>query len=332
VGLVGLLSATIVASLLMALALRDAVRSGDIARPKFLAGQSTGQGGSAPIFVAATPVLAPAPTLDLGEVQAWEGTDRVTVLVMGVDRRPGESTRTRTDSMMLLTIDPVAKTGGVLSIPRDLYVEVPGYGLDRVNSANVHGGGELAKQTVEYNLGVHVNYYAIVDFNAFVTLVDEIGGIDINVPKTIDDPQYPDQNYGYDPFHIEAGQQHLDGETALKYARTRHNDNDFDRSQRQQDVLMAIRAQVISFDMLPTLVAKAPVLIATLGDSVETDMPVDKMVGLALLARDVPRENIKSAVIDGNYITVYTTPQGAAVLIPEREKIGYLMADLFSLQ
>jgi anionic cell wall polymer biosynthesis LytR-Cps2A-Psr (LCP) family protein len=185
---------------------------------------------------------------------------------------------------------------------------------------------------VEYNLGVRVHYYAIVDFNAFITLVDEIGGIDINVPTTINDPTYPDAYYGYDPFYIEAGQQHLDGATALKYARTRHNDNDFNRAQRQQDVLMAVRAKVISFDMLPTLIAKSPTLLSTLGDSVETDMPVDQMIGVALLARDIPRENIKSAVIDGNYITVYTTPKGAAVLIPERDKIGPLMADMFTFQ
>ena len=84
--------------------------------------------------------------------------------------------------------------------------------------------------------------------------------------------------------------------------------------------------------MLPTLITKAPSLATTLGDSVETDLPVDQMVRIAVTARDVPRENIKTAVIDGNYITVYTTPEGASVLIPEREKIGFLIADVFSLQ
>jgi LCP family protein required for cell wall assembly len=303
-----------------------------VARPQFLTRRTASEGDGPAVFVPSTPVVDAGPTLDLGDLSGVNITERTTVLVMGIDRRPGESTRTRTDSMMLLTVDPVTKTAGVLSIPRDLYVEVPGFGLDRINAANVHGGGELAKQTVEYNLGVRVHYYAIVDFNAFITVVDEIGGIDINVPTTINDPTYPDAYYGYDPFYIEAGEQHLDGATALKYARTRHNDNDFNRAQRQQDVLMAVRAKVISFDMLPTLVAKSPTLLSTLGDSVETDMPVDQMIGVALLARDIPRENIESAVIDGNYITVYTTPQGAAVLIPEREKIGPLMADLFTFQ
>jgi LCP family protein required for cell wall assembly len=302
--------------------------------PSFLCGGNLISPGAPGITVGGTPpvVLAPAPTLDVGEYQEGWGPERVTVLVMGVDRRPGESTRTRTDSMMLLTMDPVAKTAGVLSIPRDLYVEVPGYGLDRINSANVLGGGQLAKQTAEYNLGVRVDYYAIVDFNAFTTLVDEIGGIDVDVPRTINDPTYPDNNYGYDPFYIEAGSQHLDGVTALKYARTRHADSDFGRAERQQQVLMAIRSKVISVEMLPTLISKAPVMVGTLGDSIETDMSVDQMVRLAVSARDVPRENIRTAVIDGNYITVYTTPQGASVLIPERDKIGILMADVFSLQ
>jgi LCP family protein required for cell wall assembly len=91
-------------------------------------------------------------------------------------------------------------------------------------------GGQLAVDTIQYNLGVRVDYYVLVEFDAFITLVDEIGGIDINVPYEIYDPEYPDMNYGYDPLYIPAGFQHMDGELALKYARTRHGDNDFERA------------------------------------------------------------------------------------------------------
>lgn len=286
----------------------------------------------------ATPNATPnptflAPTLDLGNAVVWQGNERVTVLLMGADSRPSERgrARPRTDSMMLLMIDPQTKVASVLSIPRDLYVDIPGYGLNRINTAYVLGGGDLAMETMQYNLGLRVNYYVLVEFDAFVALVDEIGGIDIYVPQTIYDPEYPDMNYGYDPFYITAGQHHMDGATALKYARTRHSDSDFNRARRQQDVLFAIRDHVLSLDMLPMLVQKSPVLYDTLSDSIETNLTLEQIVSLALLAQDVPRENIRTGVIDGNYVTGYVTSSGAQVLIPNRGEIGGLLTEVFWL-
>jgi LCP family protein required for cell wall assembly len=275
-----------------------------------------------------------APTLDMGGLTAWDGTERVTILLMGADTRPAERgvSRPRTDSMMLLTIDPTSHTAGVLSVPRDLYVDIPEYGLYRINTAYFLGGGDLAEQTVEYNLGVYVDYYVLVEFDAFVTLIDEIGGVDVYVPYDIYDPTYPDQAYGYDPFSIQAGQHHMDGETTLRYVRTRHTGgSDFDRAQRQQDVLFAIRDRILSADMLPTLIQRAPVIYTTISGSIETDMTLDEMARLALLVQSIPRENIHSAVIDSQYTSFYTTPTGAAVLIPDRVTIGPLIADVFSV-
>ncbi|PJF39988.1 MAG: hypothetical protein CUN54_06995, partial [Phototrophicales bacterium] len=142
-------------------------------------------------------------------LEPWDGQSRFTVLVMGLDRRPGETGLAyRTDTMMLVSVDPITNSIGLLSIPRDLFVDVPGYGqLQRVNTPMVLGelqqpgfGPQLAMQTVQYNLGIRVHDYIAVDFNTFVTLVDAIGGIDINVPRTINDPLYPDMFFGYDPF------------------------------------------------------------------------------------------------------------------------------------
>jgi len=287
----------------------------------------------------ATPNATPnpefmAPTLDLGNAPVWQGTDRVTVLLLGADTRPSErgTARPRTDSIMLLMVDPQLKVAGVLSIPRDLWVDIPGYGLNRINTAYVWGAGDLAMETVQYNLGVRVNYYVLVEFDAFVTLIDEIGGIDVYVPYTIYDPTYPDMAYGYDPFYITAGQHHMDGETALKYVRTRHSDSDFGRAQRQQDVLFAIRERVLSLNMLPTLIQKAPTLYATLSDSIVTNMTLDQMISLAMLAQDIPRENIRTGVIDANYTRDYITGQGAQVLIPDRERIGPLLHEVFWIQ
>jgi LCP family protein required for cell wall assembly len=246
-------------------------------------------------------------------------------VLVGVDARPGGGNRPRTDGI-LLSVDPVAKTGSMLSVPRDLYVDVPGYGLERVNTAYPLGGAPLAIETIQYNLGVRVDHYMIVDFNAFVTLVDEIGGIDIYVPVEIYDPSYPDQYYGYDPFYMPAGQQHMDGATALKYARTRHQDNDWERARRQQAVILAIRDKIISLNMLPALVQKAPTLQAALGESVRTDMTLEEMLALSQLASTIPEENIRSGVIDARYVLGYETDAGAQVSIPNRPAIGGLIS------
>jgi LCP family protein required for cell wall assembly len=328
VGLAGVFAGTLMLGLVVAIVLR-ALMIRDSLNP-------FGEEGNLPIL---PPNATPnpdflAPTIDIGNAPVWQGNERVTVLLMGADTRPAERgiARPRTDSMMLLMIDPQTDVASVLSIPRDLYVDIPGYGLNRINTAYVLGGGRLAIDTVQYNLGVRVNYYMLVEFDAFVTFIDEIGGIDVYVPYDIYDPTYPDMAYGYDPFYISAGEHHMDGATALKYARTRHTDSDFGRAQRQQDVLFAIRDQVLSLNLLPTLVQRAPILYSTLSNSITTDLTLDQMVSLALLAQDISRDSIRTGVIDADYVSNYTTDDGASVLIPNRDHIGSLLREVFWLE
>ncbi len=271
----------------------------------------------------------------------WNGTDRVTVLVMGIDQRSGDTdTAYRTDSMMLLTLDPVGLTAGMLSIPRDLYVEIPGFpDRDKITTANFKGdayrlpggGAQLAMDTVELNMGIRVDYYVRVNFTAFETFIDQIGGIDVNNPETIDDPLYPDCCYGYDPFYLPAGPQHLDGRTALKYARTRHSiGDDFGRAQRQQQVALAVRDKLSSANILPTLITQAPAILSTISGSYDTNFSLDQMASLALLAKDVPRDRITSAVIDQDYIAdIYTTADNQQVLILNIEKFRELRETMF---
>jgi LCP family protein required for cell wall assembly len=297
--------------------------------------ETQGAGGG---FVPPTevPQVGPPPTV---AAQSWTGTDRVTVLVLGIDRRAGEDEKGYlTDTMLLVTMDPAGRTAAMLSIPRDLWVEVPdGFGVDTINTANrtgdyydyPGGGPALAVKTVQHNLGVTVNYYVRLDFTAFETFVDTIGGIDVYNEETIDDPLYPNGSYGYEPFYLPAGQHHLNGHDALRYARTRHGATDIDRARRQQQVVMAVRERVLSFDMLPTLITQAPLLYQTLNDSVWTDLTLEQMVSLALLAKDIPRENIRSAVIDYQYVLDYQTPEGRQVLVPLRDKIRVLRDELF---
>lgn len=271
-------------------------------------------------------------------LQPWDGKSRFTMLLVGLDRRPGETGLAyRTDTMMLASVDPLNKTIGILSIPRDLFVDIPGYSEpQRVNSAMVFGevrqpgyGPTLAMQTVQYNLGIRVHDYVAVDFNAFVSLVDAIGGIDLDIPYNISDPAYPDMYYGYDPFYISAGQHHLDGRTALKYARTRHGDSDVQRAERQQQVIYAVRDRILDMNMLPQLIVQSPTLLAALQDNVYTGLTLDQMIQLAWYIKDIPEDNIRTGVIDFSYTRPWTTSQGASVLIPDRTRLGQLMVQVF---
>jgi len=302
-------------------------------------GGSTPVAGSTPGVINPGAVLTPQPAIT---AEAWNGSDRVTVLVMGIDQREGEiETAYRTDSMMLLTMDPVGKAAGILSIPRDLYVEIPGFAdRDKITTANFKGdayrlpggGPQLAVDTVELNLGIRVDYYVRINFTAFEAFVDQIGGIDVDNPYEINDPEYPDCCFGYDPFYLPAGAQHLDGATALKFARTRHAvGDDYGRAQRQQVVVMAVRDKLTSADNLPTLFAKAPQLLATMQGSYVTNMSPEQMVSLALTARDIPRQSITSTVIDQEYIAYeYIVPEtNQQVLILNIEKFRELRDTMF---
>ena len=288
--------------------------------------------------------LAPVPTIIEGlptptlipTTEPVESSERINVLVMGIDRRPGEPFISRTDTMMLMSIDPENDSASILSIPRDLYVVVPDRGRDRINTAFVYGsagnnpagGAQLAMQTVEYNLGVPVHHYLLVDFSAVTRGVDAIGGIDVYVPYNIYDPTFPDMDYGFDPLSIPAGQQHFDGDTALKYSRTRHQDNDFYRASRQQQVVMAVRNKVLGLGFAE-LMRKAPVLYQQINQGIRTDLSLDEIIRLATIAADIPSENIRSEVLDQNYVTSFRTPAGASVLVPINETITPLIQDMF---
>jgi polyisoprenyl-teichoic acid--peptidoglycan teichoic acid transferase len=280
-------------------------------------------------------------TMDNGRtiaLQAWDGQSRFTVLAMGLDRRPGETGLSyRTDTMMLISIDPNTNQIGVLSIPRDLYVEVPGYrSLQRVNSAMVLGeleqpgyGPTLAMQTVQYNLGIRVHEFVAVDFNAVISIIDTIGGIEVDVPYAIADYQMPDLYYGIDPLVLQPGLQYMNGYTALRYARTRHGDSDFARAQRQQQVIFAVRDRVTNLGMMPQLIINSPSILTHLSENIYTGLDLDQMIQLALYAKDIPQDNITTGVIDGRYIQPFMTAEGASVLIPNRSLLGELMISVF---
>jgi LCP family protein required for cell wall assembly len=270
--------------------------------------------------------------------EVWDGADRVTILAMGLDSRDWEDDGegpARTDSMILFTIDPTTRTAGMLSLPRDLWVNIPGYGYGKINTAHFigeaygepGGGPGLAVRTVEDFLGIDVNYYARIDFNAFERLVDEIGGIEINVPEEIVvDPIGPSNTVTLQP-----GEQTLDGPTALAYARNRETiGSDFDRAERTQQVILGIRNKVLKLNMLPKLITKAPVLYNQLSSGLETNLSLEEMIKMAWLAAQVPTENIKRGVITPEMVTNSWSPEGFEILLPETDKIRQMRDEIFT--
>jgi len=263
---------------------------------------------------------------------------RTSILLLGLDRRPEEGDApSRSDSMNIVTIDPITNTVGMLGIPRDLWVPIPlGNGKDfeqRINTAYVWGelnkypggGPALAVKTVEYNLGVKIDHYIVTDFQGFKRMVDTVGGIDITVEKTLEDWEYPTDNYKTIRIRIPAGEQHFDGERALQYARSRHQDSDMGRIKRQQQVMVAVAKKALQLGMVP----KLPQLWREFNNYIKTDMSLGEMAALAKLLKDSDQNNIVSRVIDYPQLAPMTTADGAAVLLPVRDKVGELVREVF---
>jgi LCP family protein required for cell wall assembly len=278
------------------------------------------------------PVDIPAPT--------WDGGSRVNVLFIGVDARDIKESAPRSDTMILFTMDPISKTAGMLSIPRDMWVNIPGSGYGRINTAysigagaKLPGGGPgLAMQTVSQFLGVPVNYYAQVDFNTFIEMIDTIGGIDVQVKeRLVLDPV----GTGMDKVVITPGDRHLVGWKALAYARIRKTEGgrgDVDRAQRQQDVIFAIMNKVFSPDYFPTFIKQAPGLYTQMSAGIHTNLSLEDGVRLAALLQGIPRASIKTGVIGYDMVVMSNTTldgQNASVFKPKPDDIRILRDEIF---
>ncbi len=273
--------------------------------------------------------------------KSWDGANRVSILLLGLDQRDWEEGEgpPRTDTMILFSVDPLSRTAGMVSIPRDLWVNIPGgYKYGRINTAYQlgeaykypEGGGPgLAMDTVEELLGIPIDYYAQVDFDAFMRFVDEIGGIEVYVPeKTWVDPVGANNTR-----RLKIGDWHMDGKLALAYARSRKTEGgDFDRAQRTQAVIMAIRDKILSADMVTELITKAGVLYKQLSDGIHTNMTLDEALRLAWLLAQIPDENIKKGVIGPpDQVLLATNTDGTQeVLKPITDKIRLMRDEIFT--
>jgi LCP family protein required for cell wall assembly len=253
------------------------------------------------------------------------GEDTLVFALLGTDeeRTPG---MWRTDAIVLAFVEPDPKRVSLLSVPRDLWVYIPGHGYERLNTVDITGGLPLLDQTFRYNLGVPVHHYVRVNFHGFARIVDAMGGVTVDVEQPLED-RIPDplSPSGWFEFALEKGPQHLDGQTALAYCRSRLTTSDFDRSRRQRQVLLALWQQAFTPDTLSQL----PELWATFDESFDTDLSVGEGIQLARALAGLDAEDVRSSSISAE-LEQWTTPDGAWVLLPHPDGIRQAILDLLS--
>jgi len=238
--------------------------------------------------------------------------DLINILVLGSDQRPNDG-GFRTDAIILVSINKKDKTVSMVSFPRDLYVYVPGYSYQRINTAMFYGGYNLIGQTLDYNFGIKPTYYVMVNFQAFQDIINHLGGVEVDVASTFKDI-FLDGNYK----RIPAGPFHMDGETALWYARSRQTSNDFDRTRRQQEVLHAVTKRVLKADALEN----AKKFYEIYKDNVTTNLKwsdIATIISLSVQLKDP--SDIQRYIIGPGQVYDWITPGGAMVLVPRQDMI-----------
>ncbi len=232
----------------------------------------------------------------------------MTILLLGSDRRPQEQATSRTDAIMLMRIDPQQQRVSLLSLPRDLVVNIPGYGWSRINAAHVYGdiypalggGLQLATQTVSQVIGMPIDYTVVIDFAGFIDVINTLDGVPVNVTQPLYDDRFPTMDYQYTTVSFTVGENTMDGLTALTYSRIRHPDSDFARMQRQQYVITGIAKRLQSGDFLQTLETTAD-LTDALVPHARTTLPRDTIIQLAWMMRTMPLTNISYHVFSDVY-------------------------------
>jgi LCP family protein required for cell wall assembly len=217
---------------------------------------------------------------------------RLNLLIVGVGG-VGHSGPYLTDTMQVISIDTINKKFTMTSVPRDLYVNIPGHGYGKINEAyedgqqdSPNGGALLAREVVGNVLGINISNFALLDFSGAEDVVNALGGIDVNVPTAINDPFFPnDLTNGYNPFYISAGPHHMDGITALNYARSRETTTDFDRSMRQQLIIDAVKKKALTLGVLSNP-ARITNLINIVGDHFRTDLQSNEILFFINLFRE----------------------------------------------
>jgi LCP family protein required for cell wall assembly len=298
---------------------------------------------------ASMPLSSPAPTPEQetkptsDEVRAWDDypgpsiwpdidvpapvgilshpARQVNILLLGSDQRPYDG-GFRTDTIQLLTINPDEGSVKLTAFPRDLYVYIPGYTVQRINTAMGWGGFEALAQTMEYNFGVKPDYYVLSNFWSFKEVIDSVGGIQVKIGQDM-----CDQRDGYGWYCVSQSTTWMDGETALWYVRARYSTSDLDRGRRQQEVLQALFEQLLNLDGL----RRAPELYELYKQNVTTNLDFDIVARLLPIASHLSQtQQVERYSIGVGQIYDWTNSSGAMVLVPVREAVLQVMHQVIS--
>ena len=292
---------------------------------------------TAPLVEARTPLpplpspaveasATPEPPNPLDLVADWPEDQPFSVLFLGLDRRPGEGGG-RTDAIILAHIEPRSRAATLVSIPRDICVANCRTDPFRINSVWQEEGPDALRRRVANLLGVQVDYWVTLDFNGFKRLVDFFDGVEVDVKSTIYDPTFPNAtDTGFEPFYVEAGPNRFDGDMALRYVRTRHQDGAFAREVRQQQVLMALVEQVIS----PQTLVESPAFLRELSNAFESNLPHDLVPSMAKLGMQIgPARTVSGAIRpEDDLVRTVIADNEAWVLQPNVPLIHAYTADL----
>ena len=255
------------------------------------------------------PTSVPGESLSLSGVEPIpQPAGQISIILLGSDQRPNQGDF-RTDVMMLVTIRP-NKTISVVSFPRDMYVYLPGMNMQRLNAAMEFGGFDMLKATFNYNFGIQPQHYVLTNFSGFQAMVDNLGGVDVLVSKSLYDTRtgYPDG------FTVNPGYVHMNGELALWYVRARKSTSDFDRLRRAQEVIIAITQKLLSLNAL----SRIPELYAAYRSAVVTDLAMNDMLQLLPLLQAIDPGRVDNYTIDTNQVTPWIDPNSGSY---------YLLAD-----
>jgi LCP family protein required for cell wall assembly len=269
-----------------------------------------------------TPAATPPPL---------DSRQRVNILLLGSDndqKFPKDSLLSQT--MIVVSIDPAKRQVTLLSLPRDLWVAIPGHASAKIDLAYAEGGAPLARATVEKAFKIPIHYYAWIGLNGLVRVVDRVGGVDVDVLHPVLDDNYPndfsDSGYGTERVYLAAGPQHLDGRHTLQYVRSRHGDllSDFGRSVRQQQVLLAIQQRTAGMDLVTAL----PTFARDLNGHVKTDLDLVRLTQLMFFMRGVRAGDVHQAFITP-YVRDAVSPDGQQILLADWTAVNSYLRQLF---
>ncbi|MFH1446228.1 MAG: LCP family protein [Chloroflexota bacterium] len=247
-----------------------------------------------------------------------------TFMLLGSDYRPQMGYRT--DVILLVAVNTQKGSISLLSFPRDLWVYIPGWEMQRINTAQPYGGFELLGDTLEENFGFRPDNYAMVDFEGFKQIIDTLGGVDVKAEKAMTD-RCDFTSSGW--CTVEPGTMHMDGAFALWYVRARYNSSDFDRTRRAQEVIQAVLKKTISIQTL----LNSSELIDILNQSLETDVRLGDMLSLVTNFGSLTEDGaIHTYAIGPNEATGWITPGGANVLLPDYPAIHQILLQVFGIE